>query len=73
MVVEAIGAPEALQLSTVLERDWQLIPRPPLDHLEQDLLWDAEQVCRELTELTPGPFLNWAAEALTLGLDSLYG
>jgi transcriptional regulator with XRE-family HTH domain len=30
-VTVAIGTSDALQLSLVLGRDWQIIPRPPLD------------------------------------------
>ena len=31
-VTDAIGSPEASQLSAVLGRDWLIIPRPPLDN-----------------------------------------
>lgn len=61
-VMEAIGTPEALQLSRVLSRDWTFIPRPPLDHPDQDLLWDAEEVCRELVELKNRPEVRHAFE-----------
>src|SRR5689334_7109319 len=54
-LMEAIGTPEALQLSQALERDWRELPRPPLDHTDAELLWKAEQVCRELVEFRSQP------------------
>ena len=54
-VMEAIGTPEALHLSTAISREWLEIQRPPLDHPDQDLLWDAEQVCRSLITLRLDP------------------
>ncbi len=71
-VAEAIGTPEALQLSTALGRDWAEIPRPPLDHADQDLLWDAELVCRELVKLRNQPDVRHAFERrLTEYLDDI--
>src|SRR5438093_12031839 len=61
-VMAAIGTPEALELSEVLGREWGEIPRPPLDHSDQDLLWEAEQVCRELTGLRNHPDVRHAFE-----------
>src|SRR4051812_38903841 len=54
-VMVAIGPPDALNLWTALSRDWRILQRPPLDHPDQDLLWDAEQVCRELVQLSTDP------------------
>ncbi len=54
--------PEALQLSKALGRDWREIPRPPLDHPDQDLLWEAEQICRELVKLRNHPETRHAFE-----------
>lgn len=62
MVMEAIGTPEALQLSESLAREWREIQRPPLDHPDQDLLWQAEQICRELVELRNHPDVRHAFE-----------
>src|SRR5882757_2365440 len=61
-VMEAIGTPEALQLSDVLERDWRIISRPPLDHPDQNLLWETERLCRDLTELKNQPEVRHAFE-----------
>jgi transcriptional regulator with XRE-family HTH domain len=32
MIVDAIGTPEAKKLQEVIQRDWNVIPRPPLGH-----------------------------------------
>lgn len=61
-VMEAIGTPDALRLSQVLERDWRYIQRPPLDHPDQELLWEAEEVCAELVELKSHPEVRHAFE-----------
>lgn len=71
-VIEAIGTPEALQLSRAVERDWRIIPRPPLDHPDQDLLWETEQLCDELIELKSEPQIRHAFERrLTEYVDDL--
>jgi transcriptional regulator with XRE-family HTH domain len=61
-VMAAIGTPEALHLAEMLGREWRETPRPPLDHSDQDLLWDAEQVCRELADLRNQPDVRHAFE-----------
>ena len=61
-VMEAIGTPEALHLSTAISREWIEIQRPPLDHPDQDLLWDAEQVCRSLVDLRHDPKVRHSFE-----------
>ena len=54
-ITEAIGTPEALRLLTSLSRHWREIPRPPLDHPDEDPLWQAEQVCGSLVDLRRDP------------------
>lgn len=61
-LMEAIGTPEALHLSVALGREWREITRPSLDHPDQDLMWEAEQVCRELAELAGDPNVRRAFE-----------
>ena len=61
-VMEAIGTPEALHLATALNREWREIQRPPLDHPDQDLLWEAEDVCRSLVTLRSDPNVRHAFE-----------
>ncbi len=59
-LLEAIGTPDARHLATVLNRNWQILRRPPLDHPDQDLLWEAEQVCCALNELRARPEIRQA-------------
>jgi transcriptional regulator with XRE-family HTH domain len=54
-LLEAIGTPEASQLATVLERDWRFLPRPMLDHPDQDLLWEAEEMTAALEDASVAP------------------
>jgi transcriptional regulator with XRE-family HTH domain len=71
-VMQAIGTPEAFQLSKALGRNWWEIQRPPLDHPDQDLLWEAEQICRELVELRSHPEVRHAFERrLTEYIDDI--
>lgn len=55
-LLEAIGTGEAADLAVILHRDWRYLPRPPLDHPDQHLLWRAEQMTAELQAAgtTPG-------------------
>lgn len=41
---EAIGTQEAAALAEILDRNWQHITRPTLDHPDQERLWRAEQM-----------------------------
>ena len=43
-ILEAIGTEAALNLGEAINRWWKILPRPPLDHQNQDLIWKAEQV-----------------------------
>lgn len=54
-ILTQLATPEAEDLSKALRRSWQVLPRPPLDHADQDLLWEAEQVARELVALRDQP------------------
>jgi hypothetical protein len=70
--MEAIGTPEALQLSKALSREWREIQRPPLDHADQDLLWEAELICRDLVALRNHPDVRHAFERrLTEYIDDI--
>lgn len=71
-VAKAIGTSEALQLSKAIAREWLVIPRPPLDHADQDLLWEAEQICRELVARKNHPEVRHAFERrLTEYIDDI--
>jgi transcriptional regulator with XRE-family HTH domain len=49
-LLEAIGTEEAADLAEILTRDWQNLPRPALDHPDQEVLWRAEQMTARLVE-----------------------
>jgi transcriptional regulator with XRE-family HTH domain len=44
MLLAAIGTDDAAELAAVLARNWQHLPRPPLDHPDHQLLWRAEEM-----------------------------
>ena len=62
MILEAIDTPEAEHLKEALQRNWVTIPRPPLDHPDQELLWAAELVAKELVVLRDSPDVRNAFE-----------
>lgn len=62
MLLEAIDTPEAAKLSEALRREWQVLPRPSLDHPDQDLLWSAEEVAQQLASLRAQPEVRHAFE-----------
>ena len=71
-ILAQIEGNEAAELSRALERKWTALPRPPLDHPDQELLWDAERIGRELLELRNKPDTPYAFERrLTEYLDEL--
>ena len=61
-LLDAIATPGAARLADALGREWHVLPRPPLDHADQDVLWDAELVCRELVGLREQPDIRRAFE-----------
>lgn len=61
-LLEAIDTPDAAKLRKSLHRDWQVLPRPALDHPDQDLLWAAEEVAQQLAELRDQPEVRHAFE-----------
>src|SRR5207302_6141930 len=54
-ILAALDTREAAELSKALQRTWRVLPRPPLDHPDQELLWQAEMVAQELTDLRARP------------------
>ena len=54
-ILVQIGTAEAKELSSALQRVWRVLPRPPLDHPDQELLWAAEQVAGDLVALRDKP------------------
>ena len=57
-ILSAIGTPEAAHLRTAMQRTWRVLPRPPLDHPDQDLMWSAEEVAQQLVALREKPDLR---------------
>lgn len=47
-ILDSIGTPDALALKKALDREWLALARPALDHPDQDMLWAAELVARDL-------------------------
>lgn len=54
-VLDAIDTQESKNLQIILQRHWTIIPRPPLDHCDQDLLWNAERIAKKLSVLREKP------------------
>ncbi len=72
MIIAAIGTPEAQQLQELIQREWTVIPRPPLDHPDQEVLWKAEEVAKDLAELRERPDVRNAFERrLTAYIDEV--
>ena len=57
-LLQAIDTEEAKQLLETLQRRWMVLPRPPLDHRDQDLLWEAERIAQQLTEFRSRPNIS---------------
>jgi transcriptional regulator with XRE-family HTH domain len=55
IVLKGIGTPDALRALTDLRRDWKLLAAPTLLDPDRDLLWEAEEVAREVHELAERP------------------
>lgn len=54
-LLDAIGTPEAAALADILGWHWRFLPRPALDHPDQDLLRAAEILTAELSQLAEKP------------------
>ena len=54
-ILAQLATPEAAELSKALQRSWKVLPRPPLDHSDQDILWEAEQAAVALVALRDKP------------------
>lgn len=62
-ILKQIGTSEAAELATTLQRSWAVLPRPSLDHPDQEILWDAELVASELVTLRNQPDTPHAFES----------
>lgn len=54
-ILAQIATPEAAEMSKAINRAWKVLERPPLDHPDQELLWEAEQIAGELVALREKP------------------
>jgi transcriptional regulator with XRE-family HTH domain len=54
-ILAQLDTAEAAELSKALQRTWDILPRPALDHEDQDLLWEAELAARDLVRLRESP------------------
>lgn len=71
-LLEAIGTADAQRLSEAVQRTWIVLPRPALDHPDQTLLWAAEEVAQQLSELRQRPDVRHAFERrLAVYIDEL--
>ncbi|MEK6749547.1 MAG: helix-turn-helix domain-containing protein [Pseudomonadota bacterium] len=61
-ILTTIGSPDAARLQVALQREWSVVPRPSLDHPDQDILWNAEQVAKKLVALREQPDVRNAFE-----------
>jgi transcriptional regulator with XRE-family HTH domain len=61
-LLDAIDTPDAAMLREALQHTWQVLPRPSLDHPDQELLWSAEEVAQQLTTLQQQPEVRHAFE-----------
>ena len=59
-ILNAIDTAPAANLRSALERSWQVLSRPPLDHPDQDLLWSAEEVAQQLVNMRHQPEVRQA-------------
>ncbi len=69
-VLAAIGTADAEHLRAALTREWRVLPRPALDHPDQDVLWDCELIIRELEERRADPEIRNAFERRLAALSA---
>lgn len=54
-ILTQLGTQEAADLAQAIDRTWDVLPRPPLDYPDQNLLWEAELVARDLVAFRDKP------------------
>ncbi|MGL3821332.1 helix-turn-helix domain-containing protein [Sphingopyxis sp. R3-92] len=55
IILNGIGTPDAVSALAALQREWTILPAPPLGDPDGDLLWETEEVAREVHELAERP------------------
>ena len=59
LILAAIGTPEASEFQQSVGRVWQRLPKPPLGHPDESLLWDAETAIGEIESLLENPEIKY--------------
>ena len=54
-ILDAIGTEEALAFKETAERVWEHLPRPPLGHPDEQVLWEAEAALKKVKERAERP------------------
>lgn len=73
-ILDAIGTEEALGFKTTADRVWEHLPRPPLGHPDEAILWKAEQALGMVKELAESPEIkNVIAKRLEAFLSEING
>ena len=54
-ILNAIGTEEALLFCKTIDREWLNLPRPPLGHPQELILWEAEQAFQRVRALSENP------------------
>ncbi len=60
-ILDAIGTEEAQSFKESFERPWRHLPRPPLGHPDEAILWEAEQALEKVIERTECPDIKNAS------------
>ena len=63
-ILQAIGSEKALNFRQVARRVWKLLPKPPLGHPEEPLLWESEQALQTIEEALIDPDIKRPAANL---------
>lgn len=54
-ILDAIATEEALSFKETVERVWEHLPRPPLGHPDEQILWEAEEALKGVKERAERP------------------
>ena len=54
-ILNAIGSADALRFIETAGREWRSLPKPPLGHPSEDLLWEADGALRDVQTLMDNP------------------
>lgn len=63
-ILAAIDTEEAQAFQKTIRRTWKCLPKPPLGHPNESLLWEAELVLREIESLLEKPDIRNSSASL---------